>query len=288
MNTATSSRFTRMAHDPHPPSDAALNPLAPGPLLRIAHGDLAVDIAPAAGGRIAQITFEQHQWLVGHDKHNQAAIAWGSYPMLPWAGRIRHGHFAFEGKHYELPLNLGEHAIHGVGFTMPWHLDEHSPTHAVLSLQLPEDERWPFGGTAHQRIEVSDRQLRLTLTLTAGARAMPATMGWHPWFRKPDELDFHPSHYYPRDHQGIAHLPLAEPPPHPWDDCFINDQSVLLYRHGQRLRLSSDCDHWVVYDETRHATCVEPQTGPPDAFNLAPSLQVPAGSSISAWYLMAW
>jgi aldose 1-epimerase len=270
------------------PLDDALHPLAPGPLIRIAHGDLAVDIAPAAGGRIAQIAFEQHEWLVGYDERNQAMIAWGSYPMLPWAGRIRHGRFAFDGHSYQLPLNLGEHAIHGVGFGMPWMIDEQSVTHAVLSLQLPEDERWPFGGTAHQRIEVSHRQLRMTLTLTAGRHPMPATIGWHPWYRKPGQLSFHPSHYYPRDHQGIAHFPLAAPPSGPWDDCFINDQPVVLHSHGQHLRLTSDCNHWVVYDETAHATCVEPQSGPPDAFNLAPALRVPAGSSISAWYLLEW
>lgn len=278
-----------MAHDTHiAPIDGALKPLAPGPLLRIEHGELAVDIAPTAGGRIAQITFAQCEWLVGYSEDNQAMIAWGSYPMVPWAGRIRRGRFVFDGRSHQLPLNLGEHAIHGVGFGMPWQLDEHSPTHVDLSLQLPQDERWPFGGTAHQRIEVSDRQLRMTLTLTAGEHAMPATIGWHPWFRKPERLDFHRSHYYPRDHEGIAHLPLAEPPPGPWDDCFINTQPVVLHAHGQQLRLTSDADHWVVYDETDHATCVEPQTGPPDAFTLAPALRVPSAASLSAWYLMTW
>lgn len=268
--------------------DGALAPLAPGHLLRISHGELVVDIAPSAGGRIAQIAFEQHKWLVGHDEHHQAMIAWGSYPMLPWAGRIRHGQFTFDGRRYQLPLNLGEHAIHGAGFCLPWQVDEHSATHAVLSLRLPQEEHWPFGGTAHQRIEVSNRQLRMTLSLSAGEHPMPATLGWHPWFRKPDQLDFHPSHYYPRDHEGIAHLPLTEPPPGPWDDCFINDKPVVMHRHGQRLRLSSDCDHWVVYDETAHATCIEPQTGPPDAFNLDASLRLAMGTSISSFFVLDW
>jgi aldose 1-epimerase len=34
------------------------------------------------------------------------------------------------------------------------------------------------------------------------------------------------------------------------------------------LEVSSSCDHWVVYTEPPHAVCVEPQSGPPDAFNL--------------------
>jgi aldose 1-epimerase len=277
-----------MATESRPPHDDALNALPPGPLLRIAHGALVVDIAPAAGGRIAQITFDGVPWLVGHDSQNQAMIAWGSYPMLPWAGRIRHGQFQFLGHRYQLPLNLGGHAIHGVAFGMPWHVDEHSTSHISLSLQLPEDERWPFGGNAHQRIDIRDSQLRMTLTVKAGEHPMPATVGWHPWFLKPDRLDFEPSRIYPRDAEGMPSLPLAVPPPGPWDDCFLNDRPILIHRHGQGVRLSSDCNHWVVYDETEHATCVEPQSGPPDAFNLAPTQYLTPGAVVSSWFLMEW
>ena len=34
------------------------------------------------------------------------------------------------------------------------------------------------------------------------------------------------------------------------------------------MTIDSDCSHWVVYDETSHAICVEPQSGPPNDFNL--------------------
>jgi aldose 1-epimerase len=277
-----------MANDAQRLHDDALSPLAPGPLVRIARGALAVDIAPAAGGRVAQITYDGVPWLVGHDSQNEAMIAWGSYPMLPWAGRIRHGQFHFLGQHHQLPLNLGGHAIHGVGFGLPWQIEEQAAAHVSLSLQLPEDERWPFGGTAQQRIDIGENQLRMALMVTAGAQPMPATIGWHPWFRKPDRLDFEPSRIYPRDGEGIASLPLAPPPRGPWDDCFLNDKPVLLHRHGQSVRLTSDCKHWVVYDETAHATCVEPQSGPPDAFNLAPTEYLSPGASISACFLMEW
>jgi aldose 1-epimerase len=42
-----------------------------------------------------------------------------------------------------------------------------------------------------------------------------------------------------------------------------------------------------VYDQTAHATCVEPQTGPPDAFNLEPAPLLPH-ASIDAWFAMEW
>src|SRR5690606_1452685 len=149
-------------------------PLAPGPLLTLEAGALSVDIAPQAGGRIAQIRVDGVEQLVGYGEHDsQAAIAWGSYPMVPWCGRIRNGRFRFDGQEYQLPRNLGNHAIHGLGFIMPWQVLEQGQAHVVLGLELPADARWPFGGHARQRIELRGRSLLQELELAAGAQAMP-------------------------------------------------------------------------------------------------------------------
>ncbi len=270
--------------------DAALAPFATGELLHIGNDALHASIAPAAGGRIARIAFGGVDWLCGFNAENNAAmIAWGCYPMLPWAGRIRHGRFVFDGRDYRLPINLGAHAIHGVGFALPWRVDASSSTRVELSLRLPEDERWPFGGEARQRIEVAGTALRLHLSLSAGAQAMPRpVVGWHPWFGKPERVEFSPRAMYPRDAAGIAISPTVAPTPGPWDDCFLNAAPVTLHRDGQRLRISSDCTHWVVYDAPAHATCVEPQTGPPDAFNLEPGARLAPGERIEAWCLFDW
>ena len=277
-----------MGPDPRraaPRADATA-PLAPGPLLTISSGPLSIDIAPLAGGRIAQVRRDGVELLVGHDEA-PAAIAWGSFPMAPWAGRIRRGGFDFRGRGYQLPANLGDHAIHGVAFAMPWRVDAYSHGHVELSLALPDDERWPFGGSCRQRIEIDADRLRMTLSVTAGDHAMPVVIGWHPWLRKPDRVEFSPEFAYPRDAEGIATLPLAPAPPAPWDDCFVHRGPVLVHRAGQRLRLTSDCTRWVVYDEAAHATCIEPQSGPPDAFNLEPT-ELAARETIEAWFLWEW
>jgi len=262
-------------------------PLAPGPLLHIGDGELQLDIAPQAGGRIAQIRYRGIEQLLGPEAGWPAAIAWGSYPMLPWSGRIRGGRFAFSGREWQLPVNLGAHAIHGVSMWLPWQVEAHGPQRIELALRLPQDHRWPFGGSARQVLEVSPRQLRMTLSIQAGTQAMPAAIGWHPWFLKPDRIEFHPAAIYPRDAEGIAVLPTVPVTPGPWDDCFLNTREVVVHRGGQRLRLTSDCDHWVVYDETARATCIEPQSGPPDAFNLAPRVLQP-GQALEAWYRLEW
>jgi aldose 1-epimerase len=245
-----------------------------------------VDLAPAAGGRVAQIRHDGVEQLVGHAE-TPAMIAWGCYPMAPWAGRIRDGRFAFDGVRRQVAHNLGSHAIHGLAFGLPWRVEHAGAAEAELALDLPADARWPFAGRVRQRFEVGPDRLRMTLSLTAGTQAMPATIGWHPWFRKPDRVDFAPRAVYPRDADGIATLPLAGVPAPPWDDCFVNNEPVVLERGGGHLRLTSDCTHWVVYDAPAHATCVEPQTGPPDGFNLAPARLAP-GETLAAWFLLHW
>lgn len=269
------------------PPDAAQAPLAPGPLLHIECGALQVSVAPVAGGRIAQIVQAGLPQLIGPDEGHPATIAWGCYPMLPWAGRVRHGRFRFDGQDHQLAPNLGSHAIHGVGFALPWQVDLHTADCIALSLQLPRDARWPFGGVARQTIRVMPRCLRLTLCLQADDHAMPVVIGWHPWFRKPEGVEFAPTRMYPRDGQGLATLPLVQPAAPPWDDCFVGADGAVIHRNGQRLSLRSDCDHWVVFDEPSHATCIEPQSGPPDAFNLAP-LRLEAGAVMRRWFEMTW
>ncbi|TDK28699.1 aldose epimerase [Luteimonas aestuarii] len=266
----------------------AMQRLPPGPLTSLTRGVLSVDLSPQAGGRIAQIRHRGIEQLFGPDDGDHAAIAWGCFPMVPWAGRIRHGRFAFDGRGHALPVNFGAHAIHGTGFTQPWTLERPGDATAMLTLELPTDMRWPFGGRATHCITLQDEDtLHLVLEVTAGDRPMPASLGWHPWFRKPDRIDFQPDAIFPRDAEGIATLPPAAPPPGPWDDCFVNRRPVRVHRGDTTLTMTSDCICWVVYDQAAHATCVEPQTAMPDAFNADPVV-LPPGQSLRAWTTWRW
>ena len=251
---------------------------------RIYNGRWEVEVAPRAGGRVAQLFADGVPLLVGRDDvATPTSVNWGSYPMVPWAGRIRHGRFSFEGRGFQLPIDFGPHAIHGVGLIGTWTVTKRTEITIELELALPHDMRWPFGGTAHQRIELDDTSLTMHLSVTADDRPFPASLGWHPWFRKPDSLEFHPTSMYARDDEQMTVDRLVGVPPGPWDDCFINDRPVLVTIDETTVQLTSDCDHWVVYDEPELATCVEPQTGPPDAPNIRPSIVAP-GATLTAWF----
>lgn len=255
--------------------------------LSIGNDRLRVDVAPDAGGRVAQLAIDGVPLLIGQEAaHEPSPLAWGSYPMVPWAGRIRRGRFRFDGADYELPVNFGAHAIHGVGFDTPWTVTAQAPDEIALELPLPSDTRWPFGGTASQRITVAGDTIRFGLAAAAGDRPMPASLGWHPWFRKPEQLQFRPSAMYRRDDDYIAVDELVAVPPGPWDDCFVNDEPVALTIDGVDLQMTSDCRDWVVYDMPAHATCIEPQSGPPDAFTLRPN-RIEPGQHLAIWFELA-
>ena len=119
---------------------------------------------------------------------------------------------------------------------------------------------------------------------------MPAALGWHPWFRKPTAVDFKPSAMYRRDDEWITVDELVAVPDPPFDDCFVNTDPVCVTVPSDgrtiELVLTSDCTDWVVFDMRAHATCIEPQTAPPDAFNIRPHRLEP-GDTLAAWYEIA-
>jgi aldose 1-epimerase len=250
----------------------------PPPTLTLSAGDVELTVHPADGARIGQITVAGQPLLIDvPTTTSSSSVAWGSYPMAPWAGRIRRGHFTFDGIDHQMALNHHDgdraeqsHAIHGLVFDRPWDdLYDVSDTSFAASRAL----EWPFGGIARQTITLTPERVVVILSVESTGERFPAEIGWHPWFRKPERLEFSPTAMYERDEWGIPTGALVAPPPPPWDDCFCNTEAVTL--HYDRLvapavRVESDCDHWVVYDRPAHATCVEPQSGPPDAFNLSP------------------
>jgi aldose 1-epimerase len=255
------------------------------PILTLQRDRVAVTVYPDAGARIGQIVVAGRALLVDvPDPADRLPTMWGSFPMAPWAGRIRQGRFRFDGVDHQLPINHHDgpgpersHAIHGIAFDRPWVVDTASDTSCTCSVSLD----WEFAGTASQTIELFDDRVEVTLTVASTGAAFPAEIGWHPWFRKPDRLDVSPTAMYERDRLGLPTGVLVEPNDGPWDDCFLAAGPVVLtYDHSTAgivtgtaatifaITVTSDCDHWVIFDEPAAATCVEPQSGPPDAFNL--------------------
>ncbi len=252
------------------------------PTIELECGDASVTVHPAEGGRLGHLVVGGRPLL--RTDRSRGPMLWGCYPMAPWAGRVREGRFSFDGRDHRLAINLAPHAIHGTVFDAQWEVLDAGRDYCALQAPLG----WPFGGTAHQHVHLHEEGITCVLTVYATER-MPAVVGWHPCFHTPATADLEFGRMYRRDEAGITVADQVAPKPHPWDDCFTEPLAPLrLHYPDLTLTVASDCDHWVVYDELADTLCVEPQSGPPDAFTIGGATVVEPGEMLQRHMTFHW
>lgn len=255
------------------------------------------------GGRLASLAVDGIELLV---TEGERPTRWGSFPMVPWCGRLRDGELAFGGATHSFPLTSPPHANHGFGHLVRWTQD--GPDSISVGLAPPEGDdddpraAWPYGGKVVQRFELGDEQLSVSIEVHADGQPFPAMAGWHPWFRRDLDrsgepvggpaqllLELDDASVYALGDDGIPNGELAPPPPGPWDACVvgIGSDPVIRWPGALDLTISSTFDHWVVFTEPPHALCVEPESGAPNDTNRAPFV-VRSGSPLVGSMTLAW
>jgi aldose 1-epimerase len=244
--------------------------------VRLAVGDAELTVFPEHGCRIGSLR-------IGGTELLRQGAGYGSFPMVPWCGRIEHGRFRNGGVRHQLPLTSPPHAIHGTGRDARWHPARADRTSAAFTYDLADP--WPYPGRVTQLFEFTENGLTLTLGVETAGDSFPAQAGWHPWFlrnlggggadvRIAFEAEW-------QEERGEDQLPTGRriaPGPGPWDDCFGMPAGVdvtLTWPGELELRVTSRAEWVVVYDEQAEAICVEPQSGPPNGLNTQPRLVTP-------------
>ena len=234
-------------------------------MIHIDGDEISISIDLDQGARLASVQWQDLEFCV---PDRGSTINWGWYAMAPWAGRVRDGALKDKnGNYYALPTNFTPpHAIHGFGPMGSW--AEIGKGRARLELPAPYN-----GAYVDQTFEILDDALRWTLEYEANGCEMPIWMGMHPWFPRElerggeAELEFYSRQMFERV-DGLPTGNLISPSAQPWDDCFTDLQDgPSLVIDGVRVDLSSSCNYWVVYNESPLGWCIEPQSGPPNAFN---------------------
>lgn len=247
-------------------------------------GRASLTVDCAHGGRLSSLRFNDRQLLISEAA---SPLNWGSYPLVPFAGRIAEGSFTFEGQTIELPTNLGPHAIHGYGFISEWTIVDDR------SIAFDFAEPWPWKGRAVQRFDLSDDQLVCTLGVEATDR-QPMQIGWHPWFRRDIgnghelALNFEAQRMWVRDDEGIPTGETITPPAGPWDDFFdgVNHDPQVSWG-DLTVTLSSTLNEWTVFTEHPDGVCVEPQLGPPNRVHATPYV-MDAGDVLEEQFTISW
>lgn len=241
-------------------------------------------------GRLASLVVDGMELLV---TEAEKPTRWGSFPMVPWCGRLDHAVLDFDGERHEFPPTSGVHANHGTAMHQRW--TTVSSEKAAVEIGVDLAEPWPFGGSVTQRFEITDDDVVVHMAVTAGERAMPAQMGWHPWYRReldrgePLALEFAAESIYVTNDEQIPDGSLAPVPAGPWDETFIGVTKTPILRWGDALTLalSSNFEHWVVFTQPEHAVAIEPQSGAPNDLNRAPEILEP-GQTLDGWMRLAW
>lgn len=160
-------------------------------LLNLKTGRLAMDLVPASGGAVARFTVDGADLMrpmaeadIASGKGNNGA----SYPLVPYAGRIRDGRFAFQGEPIQLAPNWpgAPHPLHGDGWAAAWEVecsDSTSATLAYLHERAGGQGGWPFRYRAWQQFRLQDDRLTIEMGLeNLEDRPVPAGLGMHPYF----------------------------------------------------------------------------------------------------------
>ncbi|WP_342119267.1 aldose 1-epimerase [Pseudoduganella sp. OTU4001] len=165
-------------------------------LLRLESGPLRAELAPAIGGSLARFYSElgrgrRWHWLrpaTDGALRARDARAMASFPLLPFCNRLRNGRATYAGRHIALEPHhsTAPHALHGLGWQLPWQGEMLGAAHARLTLRHGGEDRagagwpWPFEAVQDIRLYGSGLQLELSIR-NLGDAPMPAGLGHHPY-----------------------------------------------------------------------------------------------------------
>ncbi len=160
-------------------------------VLEIEADGWSIGVAPASGAivwcanvhnEILRRTNLKSDWR--HD-----AFSFSCFPLAPYSNRIRDGRFEFDGKTIRIEPNAPDHAhpLHGAAWKGEWTLQAQSDRAAALSYIHRAGKAWPWAFSLQQEIAVKDDTLAIRLSLrNESDRAMPAGLGFHPYFSNPE------------------------------------------------------------------------------------------------------
>lgn len=257
---------------------------------RLQAGSAVLEVDLADGGRWTSLVVDGLELLSGSAVDGvPRGVQRGCFAMAPYAGRLGHGRLELDGRTWELPCNAPPHAIHGHVFDVPWRLTADGAIEADLA------DPWPRRGTVRQELSLTADGLHARLVLRA-RDAMPATLGYHPWFARqlarggPLAVHLDPVAQYAVDAEALPTGALTAPTGGPYDDCFrgMRTPPRLVWPGALELELTSSHDHWVVFDRLPGVVCVEPQTGPPDAVALGLAPVIGAGQELALDVRLRW
>lgn len=159
-------------------------------MISISSGDYSLDVLPELGGAVGALRFRSVDILRPGSPQATDPLEAAAFPLIPFANRIAHGAFEFDGTAVRLKKTApGQpHALHGQGWRQPWGVQEGQSDRIALSFEHRAGE-WPWHYAARQEISLDGEGLEVLLSVeNRSERPMPIGLGWHPYFRRSHRL----------------------------------------------------------------------------------------------------
>ena len=161
---------------------------AGAPRLTLRAGELELQLEPATGGCIARFdrlgTHGRQPLLRGVSGKLENVLQAACFPLVPFANRIRVGHFDCAGRRVRLTPNMAGDAspLHGQGWLASWQAIAVQETRATLGFRHHAGE-WPWDYEATQCFDLKPDRLEITLSCrNLSSEPMPCALGLHPYF----------------------------------------------------------------------------------------------------------
>ena len=161
-----------------------------------------VSVIPEFGGNVDEIVlgkkgvtypvlevFDNDDMVKGNPKYK-------STQLIPFANRIADGKYSFNGKSYQLPINLGKNACHGLLLANPMKVTEKkaNKNHASIKLEYKykgEVPGYPFKYKAVITYSLLEKVgfVCETVITNEDSSPIPVGHGWHPYYRTKGKVD---------------------------------------------------------------------------------------------------
>ena len=273
-------------------------------VVSICNDAFTLDICPSLGGRITALRSCVHNADILHpifiNDHTKVGLdktilVGGSYPLVPYSGRIAQARFPWNGLTHQLPVSpqAYPHALHGISCYKEWHLIDHTDEKIIIEYKHHGNHEWPFDFVATQFFILDDNKFtnKITIKNTDNIH-QPIGLGMHPFLSAENlkTVQFSANEIWQRDNEIIT-KPVDIPPhqdfnsPQPFsqtiDDLFQgNDGRCVAQYDKYTLTIQSANDYAVVFsNDVNTFFCFEPVENASNAHNMQSDTTIKQDSS---------
>ena len=257
-----------------------MNDASPNPPVHLAHGDVRAEIVPARGALVSALSVGDIEvlYLDRATLDDPSKNVRGGIPVLfPFAGAVPEGRFEPAGTQMRQ---------HGFGRDKAWRVVAQRPDAVWLRLAQDTETQthFPYAFEADYAVRLLPRGLQVELTVEAtGARGVPLSPGWHPYFCCPADAKS----------SVTGTVPGLRPEAFTEDAVFdfgleapISGRTMFEVPGLGHLRLeaSPELRHLQFWSQPgKPFICLEPFFGPAGTVNTDRRLELAPGRAVTLW-----